>query len=74
MQHEIFEGSKVVDYQDGDALIISVICREDAGNLDEDVHYGLAVTLEVAEGVEIPVFEEIKSRISIAIPVEESVQ
>ena len=50
------------------------MCREDAGNLDEDVHYGLAVTLEVAEGVEIPVFEEIKTRISVAIPVEESVQ
>ena len=74
VQHEVLEGNKVVSYQDGDFLLISVVCREDAGNLDEDVHYGLAVTLEVAEGVEIPVFEEIKTRISVAIPVEESVQ
>lgn len=73
VQHEVLVGNKVVSYQDGDFLLISVVCREDAGNLDEDVHYGLAVTLEVEEGVEIPVFEEIRSRISIAIPVEESV-
>ncbi len=74
VQHEILEGSKVVDYQDGDFLLISVVCREDAGNLVEDVHYGLAVTLEVAEGVDIPIFEEIRSRISVAIPVEETIQ
>ena len=74
VQHEILEGKKIVSYQDGDFLLISVVCREDAGNLDEDVHYGLAVTLEVAEGIEIPVFDEIRSRISVAIPVEESVQ
>jgi len=74
VQHEILEGSKVVDYQDGDALIISVICREDAGNLDETINYGLAVTLEVAEGINLPIYEEIKERIIIAIPVEESVQ
>jgi len=74
VQHEVLEGNKVVSFQDGDFLLISIVCREDAGNLDEDVHYGLAVTLEVAEGVEIPVFEEIRSRISVAIPVEESVQ
>jgi len=74
VQHEVLEGNKVVSYQDGNFLLISVVCGEDAGNLDENVHYGLAVTLEVAEGVEISVYEEIKARISVAIPVEESVQ
>lgn len=74
VQHEVLEGSEVVPFQDGDALTISVVCRDDAGNLDETVNYGLAVTLEVAEGVEISVYEEIKERISIAVSVEESAQ
>ncbi len=72
VQHEVLEGSKVSFFEDGDALIISVVCREDAGNLDETVNYGLAVTLEVAEGVEISVYEEIAERIRIEVPVEES--
>ena len=74
MQHEVLEGNKVVSYQDGDFLLISVVCREDAGNLDEIVNYGLAVTLEVKEGIEILIYEEIKERISIAIPIEDSTQ
>ena len=72
VQHEVLEGNQIKSYEDGDFLKISVVCREDAGNLDEIVNYGLAVTLEVEEGVEIPIYEEIKERISIAIPVEES--
>ncbi len=67
IQHEVLEGSEVVTYQDGDNLKIDVVCREDAGTLDESVNYGFAVTLEVAEEVEIPIYEEIKQRIEIPI-------
>lgn len=74
VQHEVLEGSKVVSYQDGEFLKISVVCREDAANLDEEVYYGIAVTLEVSESVDLPIYEEIKDRISIPIQIEEKTQ
>ncbi|HLC14814.1 MAG TPA: S8 family peptidase [Thermodesulfovibrionia bacterium] len=69
VQHEVLEGSKVVSYQDGDYLEISVVCREHAQTLDEEVYYGLAVTLETGESVALPIYEEIKDRIRIPIEV-----
>ncbi len=72
IQHEVLEGSEVVTYQDGNNLKIDVVCREDAHTLDESVHYGLAVTLEVAEDVEIQIYEEIRQRIEIPIKIDEA--
>lgn len=74
VQHEVLEGSKVVSYQDGDFLKISVVCREDAESLDEEVPYGLAVTLETGEHIDLPIYEEIKARISIPVQIEEKIQ
>lgn len=71
VQHEVLEGEEIVSYQDGDYLIIPVVCREDAGNLDEEVYYGLAVTLEVSENVDIPIYEEIRARIREQIRIDE---
>ena len=73
VQHEVLEGSKVVSYQDDDFLEISVICREDVGNLDEEVYYGLAVTLETAENVGIEIYEEIRERINVPVAIEENI-
>ena len=70
IQHELLEGSEVVTYQDGNNLKIDVVCREDAHTLDESVNYGLAVTLEVAEDVEIQIYEEIRQRIEIPIKID----
>lgn len=74
VQHEVLEGSKVVSYQDGEFLKISVVCREDAKNLEEEVYYGLAVTLEVGESIGLPIYEEIEDRISIRIQDKEKIQ
>lgn len=74
VQHEVLEGNKVVSYQDDDFLKISVVCREDAESLDEEVPYGLAVTLETGEHIDLPIYEEIEARISIPIQVEEKIQ
>lgn len=70
IQHEVLEGNDVVSYSDGDAIMLEIVCREDAGSLDESVSYGLAVSLEVPENVDIQVYEEIRQRIEIQVPVE----
>jgi len=71
VQHEILEGKRMISFLDGDYLLIPVICREDAGSLDEDIRYGLAVTLEVAEDIDIPLYEEIRNRIKIPVQIED---
>ena len=65
VQHEIFEGKKIVPLLQGDALLIPVQCRKDAGNLDSDIPYGLAISLEAKE--DIPIYEEVKEGIDLVI-------
>ena len=71
VQHEIMEGQQVVSYQDGETLLIPIECREDARSLDELINYGLAVTLEVKEGVNVPIYDEIQQRIEVPIAIQE---
>jgi hypothetical protein len=65
MQHEIFEGDEAVAYIDGATARIKVNCRADAGRLDDRIPYAIAVTLETAEALRIPVFEEVEERIRL---------
>ena len=69
VQHEILEGSNAAAFQDGDAIVIKVNCRADAGQITQPIRYGLAVTLEVAEGLNIPIYEEVRDRLSIPVPI-----
>ena len=69
VQHEILEGDEAVPYQDGDDIQVNVNCRADAGDLADPIRYGLAVTLEVAEMSRIAIYEEIKGRLEIGVPV-----
>ncbi len=69
LQHEIFEGEDAVAFVDGNSLTVKVNCREDAGKLTEQVPYAIAVTLEVAEELAIPVYEEVRVRLRVAVPV-----
>lgn len=64
VQHEIFEGDTAAAFIEGDKLTIKVNCREDAGGLRQtEIPYTLAVTLEVAEGIDIPIYSEVRDRL-----------
>ncbi|MDP5497405.1 S8 family peptidase [Pseudomonas aeruginosa] len=65
VQHEVVEGSKqIAAYQDGDSILLQVACKKDAtASLDDAIPYGLAVTLEVAEGIQIPIYEQLRTRL-----------
>lgn len=69
VQHEVFDGNRAVPLTDGDALTIKVNCRKDAGKIHQPVAYGLAVTLEVAEGIDIAIYDEIRARIASVVEV-----
>ncbi len=65
VQHEILEGeSQISAYQEDGFILLHVTCKADAtAHLDQKIPYGLAVTLEVAEDVDIPIYSQIRDRI-----------
>lgn len=71
VQHEVVEGTQqIAAYHDGDGILLHVTCKKDAtANLDHTIPYGLAVTLEVAEGVEIPIYEQLRARLKLQVAV-----
>ena len=69
IQHDVWEGDKAAAYTDGTELRILVSCAADAGELIERVPYALCVSIEVAPGVELPIYEEIAARISVPLTV-----
>lgn len=71
VQHQVFEGQKAEPFIDGDVIQIKVNCRKDAGKIQHPVAYGLVVSLEVAEGVDIAVYNEIRTRIAPAIQIQQ---
>lgn len=71
VQHEVLEGSKqIAAFQDGDSILLHVACKKDAtARLDDAIPYGLAVTLEVAEGIQIPIYEQLRTRLQPQVAV-----
>ena len=72
LQHEIFEGSSAEAFIDGDVISIKVNCSKDAKSYSDDIHYALMVSLEVADNIDLPIYQEIKDRIAIPIPINQS--
>jgi hypothetical protein len=70
LQHEVLEGEEAVAFVDGDRFECKVNCAADAGELAVKVPFALCVTLEVAVGVGIPIYQEIRDRIATKIPIQ----
>lgn len=71
IQHEVLEGVNTISaYQDGEVVRLRVVCKKDStARLDDLIPYGLAVTLEVKEDVDIPIYQQIRARIKPQIVV-----
>ncbi|MBI5100617.1 MAG: S8 family peptidase [Nitrospirae bacterium] len=69
VQHEILEGKKASIFVENDLFQFQVNCRADAGELTDTVRYAVVATLEVAEDIEISIYNEIRTRIRPAVPV-----
>ena len=71
VQHEVLEGADQISaYQDGDSILLHVSCKKDAtASLDDAVPYGLAVTLEVAEGIQVPIYQQLRARLKPRVAV-----
>lgn len=70
IQHEVFVGSKALAIGSDDSVSIKVTCDRDAANITDEIPYALMVSLEVAKGVDLPIYQEISMKISASIPVQ----
>ncbi len=63
--HTRYEGDRAVPFVDDGRVLLHVFCREQAGPLDQDIRYGVAVTIEAGEG--IPVYDEVRARLAVPV-------
>lgn len=63
LQHEVIAGDSATPIVKGDDLSITVNCRSDAGSIDDPIRYGIVASLEVAPGIGIPIYNEVRSAI-----------
>ena len=61
LQHEILEGEEASVFVEGANLEIQVSCRADAGTLEAEVPYALVTTLEVAAGLDVDIYDEVRT-------------
>jgi hypothetical protein len=76
VQHEVLAGEKQISaYEEDGHIMLHVTCKADAiEKLDDTIPYGLAVTLEVAEGVDIPIYQQIRARIKPQVAIGASLE
>ncbi len=65
VQHEVFDLDK--NSFPGESLELFVQCAADAGTLDDEIPYGLAVTLEIAEQETIDLYQVVRDNIRLQI-------
>jgi hypothetical protein len=72
VQHEVLEGkSQISAFREDSFILLNINCKADATtHLDQKIPYGLAVTLEVEEDVNIPVYSQIRDRIKPQVAVD----
>ena len=72
VQHEIFEDkNQISEFQRGKYLPINICCQADATTkLDSKIPYGLAITLEVNEDKNLPIYEQIRGELGSLVVVE----
>lgn len=69
IQHEIFSGDNAVIWDPDDKIKIKVNCKKDAEDFKEKIAYGLFVTFEAAEGLDVDVYTAIVNKIRQVVPI-----
>jgi Subtilase family. len=67
--HRVLEGRRATAFGDDEFLEIRLNCRAAAGDLDDSVPYSIAVTLEVAEESDVPIYDEVRARVGVPVNV-----
>jgi len=63
--HASYDGDKAVAFVDDGHVVLRIYCREQAGALDQNIRYGVAVTIETGQG--IAVYDEVRARLAVRV-------
>ena len=63
VEHHVREGATIVAFGDEHWLEITVACKADAGELAESIPYAIAVSLEIAEPLDVSIYEQVRERV-----------
>src|SRR5690606_24732026 len=67
LQHLVLErAGPLISVGPASALDIVVSCAEDGGTLTSAIPYAIAVSLEVAPEVDLPIYEQVAARLRVA--------
>ncbi len=69
VQHEVFTGEDARVFQADAGLRIWANCRADAGDFEGEAPYCLAVTMEVGEELDLPIYQQVAERVRQAVRV-----
>jgi len=70
VQHEVLVAERgAIDLPPGGMLSIPVTCVSDAGGFDGAIDYAMAISLEVAAGINIPLYEDVRARLHAPVRV-----
>jgi len=61
--HHRWEGEEATAFVDDGNLVLDVTCKPAAGELDDAITYAVVATLEVGQGVPVPVYERVRERV-----------
>jgi Subtilase family len=67
--HRRWDGEKAVTFADNGDLLLNVSCKAAAGEMDADIMYCVAISVEVGQDVAVPVYEEVRTRLRAAVRV-----
>jgi hypothetical protein len=67
--HRRWEGENAVSFTDGGDVLLNVSCKAAAGEMDEDIMYGVAISIEVGQDVPVAVYDEVRTRLRAAVRV-----
>lgn len=74
VQHEVFEGKSADPFLGNAFIEIKVNCRSEVGKIKSPIPYGLVVSFEVSEGVDIDVYNEIRTKITPVLQISQPIE
>jgi len=63
----VLEGDEALAFVDGATLLFKVNCAKDANILERPVRFALCVSIEVGEGLGLPVYQEVRERVQARV-------
>jgi hypothetical protein len=70
LQHDVLEGDDAIAFVDGKTLQFKVNCAADASSFEQKIPFALCVSLEVPIETGLPIYQEIRARVTVPVQVQ----